>query len=55
MDRARALMDINYCGEVTVSLEAVRIVREENAKGAGYACASIELGSDQGGPDSRVL
>ncbi|OAX37531.1 NAD(P)-binding protein [Rhizopogon vinicolor AM-OR11-026] len=35
MDRARALMDINYWGAVTVSLEAVRFFREENPKGAG--------------------
>jgi len=35
MDRARALMDVNFWGVVTVSLEAVRFFREENPSGAG--------------------
>ncbi|KAG1792789.1 uncharacterized protein HD556DRAFT_1378040 [Suillus plorans] len=35
MDRARALMDVNFWGAVTVSFEAVRFFREVNPKGAG--------------------
>ncbi|KAG2140983.1 NAD-P-binding protein [Suillus clintonianus] len=35
MDRARALMDVNFWGAVTVSFEAVRFFREENPDGAG--------------------
>lgn len=35
LDRARELMDINFWGAVTVSLEAVRFFREENSKGSG--------------------
>ncbi|KAG1734584.1 NAD(P)-binding protein [Suillus lakei] len=35
MDRARALMDVNFWGAVTVSFEAVRFFREVNMKGAG--------------------
>ncbi|KAG0697685.1 hypothetical protein DFH29DRAFT_1003532 [Suillus ampliporus] len=35
MDRARALMDVNFWGAGTVSFEAVRFFREENLKGAG--------------------
>jgi NAD(P)-dependent dehydrogenase (short-subunit alcohol dehydrogenase family) len=35
IDRARALMDVNFWGAVTVSLEAVRFFREENPKDAG--------------------
>ncbi|KAG0706262.1 NAD-P-binding protein [Suillus ampliporus] len=35
IDRARALMDVNFWGAVTVSLEAVRFFREVNPKGAG--------------------
>ncbi|KAG2043979.1 hypothetical protein BDR03DRAFT_850894 [Suillus americanus] len=35
MDRARALMDVNFWGAVTVSLETVRFFRETNPKDAG--------------------
>lgn len=35
MDRARALMDVNFWGAVTVSFEAVRFFREVNPKGSG--------------------
>ncbi|KAG1747596.1 hypothetical protein EDB19DRAFT_276332 [Suillus lakei] len=35
LDRARTLMDVNFWGAVTVSLEAVRFFREVNPKGAG--------------------
>ncbi|KAG1814037.1 uncharacterized protein BJ212DRAFT_1274959 [Suillus subaureus] len=35
LDRARALMDVNFWGAVTVSFEAVRFFREENPKGYG--------------------
>ncbi|KAG2365495.1 hypothetical protein BDR07DRAFT_642428 [Suillus spraguei] len=35
LDRARALMDVNFWGAVTVSFEAVRFFREENPKGNG--------------------
>jgi NAD(P)-dependent dehydrogenase (short-subunit alcohol dehydrogenase family) len=35
MDRARALMDVNFWGAVTVSIEAVKFFREENPKSAG--------------------
>lgn len=35
MDRARTMMDVNFWGAVTVSLEAVRFFREVNPKGAG--------------------
>jgi NAD(P)-dependent dehydrogenase (short-subunit alcohol dehydrogenase family) len=41
IDRARALMDINYWGAVTVSLEAVRFFREENPKGAGGTLVQV--------------
>ncbi|KAG0694043.1 hypothetical protein DFH29DRAFT_961684 [Suillus ampliporus] len=36
MDRARALMDVNFWGAVTVSFEAVRFFREENLKVAEH-------------------
>ncbi|KAG2067391.1 NAD(P)-binding protein, partial [Suillus decipiens] len=35
LERARELMDINFWGAVTVSLEVVRFFREENSKGSG--------------------
>ncbi|KAG1887209.1 NAD(P)-binding protein [Suillus subluteus] len=35
IDSARALMDVNFWGAVTVSFEAVRFFREVNPKGAG--------------------
>ncbi|OJA18001.1 hypothetical protein AZE42_05750 [Rhizopogon vesiculosus] len=35
IDRARALMDVNFWGAETVSFEAVRFFKEENQKGAG--------------------
>ncbi|KAG2136488.1 NAD-P-binding protein [Suillus bovinus] len=43
MDRARELMDINFWGAVTVSLEAVRFFREENPK--GYKGMLIQVSS----------
>lgn len=41
MDRARALMDVNFWGAVTLSLEAVRFFREENPEGAGGMLVQI--------------
>ncbi|OAX37449.1 NAD(P)-binding protein, partial [Rhizopogon vinicolor AM-OR11-026] len=41
MDRARALIDINFWGAVTVSLEAVRFFREENPESAGGMLVQI--------------
>jgi NAD(P)-dependent dehydrogenase (short-subunit alcohol dehydrogenase family) len=41
MDRARALMDVNFWGAITVSVEAVRFFREENPKGAGGMLVQI--------------
>jgi NAD(P)-dependent dehydrogenase (short-subunit alcohol dehydrogenase family) len=51
MDRARALMDVNYWGAVTVSLEAVRFFREENPKGAkGMLVQVSSMGAIKGHP-----
>ncbi|KAG0706646.1 NAD-P-binding protein, partial [Suillus ampliporus] len=41
MDCARTLMDVNFWGAVTVSLEAVRFFREKNPKDAGGLLVQI--------------
>jgi NADP-dependent 3-hydroxy acid dehydrogenase YdfG len=53
IDRARALMDINFWGAVTVSLEAVKFFREENPQGDAHT--GIEYGSNQRYPNRWVL
>jgi len=41
IERAKALMDVNFWGAVTLSLEAVRFFREENPEGAGGMLVQI--------------
>jgi hypothetical protein len=42
--RAMALMDVNFWGAVTVSIEAVRFFREENPKVAGGMLVQVSSG-----------
>ncbi|KAG2140986.1 NAD(P)-binding protein [Suillus clintonianus] len=41
LDRAKALMDVNFWGAVTVSFEAIRFFREANPKGAGGVLVQV--------------
>jgi NAD(P)-dependent dehydrogenase (short-subunit alcohol dehydrogenase family) len=41
IDRAKAMMDTNFWGAASVSLEAVRFFREENPKGAGGTLVQV--------------